>query len=148
MWRSPQSWTCWYLVNNEHTLQGQRSKKQQHCITPVTKLQTLDGRFQHIHTDVVGPLPESCGTRFQWQWWFHTLHQRLLPRNWWILARNSNRCCPVRSSYIIDRQLVTAHDPLAKQIKLPHNTTKTSLIAQPGLLSSTLNFVNPRHYHG
>ncbi|CAI2734883.1 unnamed protein product [Schistosoma spindalis] len=40
-------------------LQCQRSKIQKHTVSPVGKFPLPDKRFQHIHLDIVGPLPPS-----------------------------------------------------------------------------------------
>ncbi|CAH8604747.1 unnamed protein product [Schistosoma rodhaini] len=40
-------------------LQCQRSKIQKHTISPIGKFPIPDRRFQHIHLDLVGPLPSS-----------------------------------------------------------------------------------------
>ena len=42
-------------------LRCQRSKIQRHTVTPLTTFAVPDNRFQHIHIDIVGPLPPSHG---------------------------------------------------------------------------------------
>ena len=42
-------------------LQCQRSKIQRHTVTPFSTFATPDARFDHIHLDIVGPLPPSNG---------------------------------------------------------------------------------------
>ena len=42
-------------------LQCQRSKIQQHTVTPFSTLATPDACFDHIPLDIVGPLPPSNG---------------------------------------------------------------------------------------
>ncbi|CAH8572586.1 unnamed protein product [Heterobilharzia americana] len=39
----------------------QRSKVQRHILSPTERFSTPDGRFDHIHVDIVGPLPPSNG---------------------------------------------------------------------------------------
>ena len=41
--------------------QCQRSKVQRHTVTPLSTFATPDARFDHIHLDIVGPLPPSAG---------------------------------------------------------------------------------------
>ena len=42
-------------------LQCQRNKVQRHTVTPLATFSTPDSRFDHIHIDIVGPLPPSNG---------------------------------------------------------------------------------------
>ena len=42
-------------------LQCQKSKVQRHTITPLSTLSAPDARFDHVHIDLVGPLPPSKG---------------------------------------------------------------------------------------
>ena len=42
----------------------QRSKVQQHTITPLSTFKTPDTRFDQIHIDIVGPLPPSEGQTY------------------------------------------------------------------------------------
>ncbi|GFU69857.1 retrovirus-related Pol polyprotein from transposon 412 [Trichonephila clavipes] len=45
-------------------LQCQRSKVVQHTRSEIGKLELLSARFEHVHIDLVGPLPLSEGFRF------------------------------------------------------------------------------------
>ncbi len=45
-------------------VQCQRSKIQCHTITPLSKFETPDARFDRIHLDLVGPLPLSNGCSY------------------------------------------------------------------------------------
>lgn len=42
----------------------QRSKVVRHTAAPLAAFQTPSGRFQHIHCDIIGPLPLSSGNRY------------------------------------------------------------------------------------
>ena len=42
----------------------QRVKVQRHTVTPLGTFTTPDARFDHIHLDIVGPLPPSQGYRY------------------------------------------------------------------------------------
>jgi transposase InsO family protein len=42
----------------------QRSKVSKHTRSPLTTFQIPDSRFEHVHMDIVGPLPESDGYRY------------------------------------------------------------------------------------
>ncbi len=42
-------------------LECQKSKVQRHTITPLSTFSTPDARFDHVHVDLVGPLPPSKG---------------------------------------------------------------------------------------
>lgn len=42
----------------------QRAKIQRHTITPLSTFATPDARFDHVHVDIVGPLPPSQGQRY------------------------------------------------------------------------------------
>lgn len=42
----------------------QRSKVTRHVSAPVEHFNLPDARFEHVHIDLVGPLPESAGFRF------------------------------------------------------------------------------------
>ena len=42
----------------------QRTKVQTHIQTPLQAFKTPERRFQHIHVDLVGPLPVSCGNNY------------------------------------------------------------------------------------
>ena len=44
--------------------QCQRSKVQRHTVTPLSTFATPDARFDHIHLDLVGPLPPSNGSTY------------------------------------------------------------------------------------
>ena len=50
-------WTC-------SCLSCQRSKVIRHTLSPLSHLPTPDSRFDHIHVDIVGPLPPSQGYRY------------------------------------------------------------------------------------
>ena len=39
----------------------QRAKVHRHVVTPLSTFATPDARFNHVHIDIVGPLPPSCG---------------------------------------------------------------------------------------
>ena len=41
------------------SIQWQRSKVQHHITTPLSTFSTPDARFDHVHIDIVGPLPLS-----------------------------------------------------------------------------------------
>ena len=45
-------------------LQCQRTKVHQHTITPLGTFATPDARFDHVHIDIVGPLPVSNGNSY------------------------------------------------------------------------------------
>ena len=47
-------------------LQCQRSKIQRHTVTPFSTFATPDARFDHIHLDIVGPLPPSNGFTYMY----------------------------------------------------------------------------------
>ncbi|CAH8547737.1 unnamed protein product [Schistosoma rodhaini] len=55
----------WPKINSDikrwarNCIQCQRSKVQRHTISPIGEFHTPDRRFQHIHLDLVGPLPPS-----------------------------------------------------------------------------------------
>ena len=42
-------------------LQCQRTKVHQHTVTPLATFATPDARFDHVHLDLVGPLPPCKG---------------------------------------------------------------------------------------
>ena len=42
----------------------QQSKIQRHTISPLQSFPPSSEKFQHIHVDIVGPLPESCGCSY------------------------------------------------------------------------------------
>ena len=42
-------------------IQCQRNKVHRHTVTPLSTFNTPDARFDHVHTDIVGPLPSSNG---------------------------------------------------------------------------------------
>lgn len=42
----------------------QRSKVQRHTKTPVAEFLVSEGRFQHVHLDIIGPLPYSDGFNY------------------------------------------------------------------------------------
>ena len=42
-------------------LQCQRSMIQHHTVTPLSTFATPDARFDQVHIDIVGPLPQSRG---------------------------------------------------------------------------------------
>ena len=42
-------------------VQCQRSKVHRHTTTPLGTFATPDARFDHVHIDIVGPLPHSDG---------------------------------------------------------------------------------------
>lgn len=44
--------------------QCQRSKVQRHTVTPLLPFRPPDHRFDHVHIDLVGPLPPSRGQRY------------------------------------------------------------------------------------
>ena len=48
------NWTC-------SCQECQRNTAQRHTVTPLTSFSTPDCRFNHIHIDIVGPLPPSSG---------------------------------------------------------------------------------------
>lgn len=43
----------------KHCIECQRSKVQRHTTSPVSTYPPTSGRFQHLHVDIVGPLPTS-----------------------------------------------------------------------------------------
>ena len=45
-------------------LQCQKSKVHTHTRAPLQKFEAVSRRFQHVHVDLVGPLPESKGCRY------------------------------------------------------------------------------------
>ena len=45
-------------------LQCQRSKVHRHTVSPMSTFATPDARFDHLHVDIVGPLPSSQGCRY------------------------------------------------------------------------------------
>ena len=45
-------------------LQCQRAKVQRHTITPLGTFANPDARFDHVHVDIVGPLPTSRGVTY------------------------------------------------------------------------------------
>eukprot|EP00794_Sanderia_malayensis_P015518 gene15518-biopygen11978 len=45
-------------------LQCQRSKIQRHTVSPLGTFAAPDARFDHVHIDIVGPLPPSNGYRY------------------------------------------------------------------------------------
>ena len=45
-------------------LQCQRSKVHQHTVSPMSTFANPDARFDHVHVDLVGPLPLSQGCRY------------------------------------------------------------------------------------
>ena len=45
-------------------LQCQKTKVHQHTITPLGTFATPDARFDHVHIDIVGPLPVSKGNSY------------------------------------------------------------------------------------
>eukprot|EP00794_Sanderia_malayensis_P005072 gene5072-biopygen4130 len=45
-------------------LQCQRSKIQRHTVSPIGTFAAPDPRFDHVHIDIVGPLPPSNGYRY------------------------------------------------------------------------------------
>ncbi|CAH8473529.1 unnamed protein product [Schistosoma mattheei] len=55
----------WPKINSDvkrwtrNCLQCQRSKIQKHTYSPIGKFPVPDKRFQHVHLDIVGPLPPS-----------------------------------------------------------------------------------------
>ena len=57
----------WPKINSDvrqwaqNCIQCQRSKIHRHTITPLSTFATPDARFDHIHIDLVGPLPPSNG---------------------------------------------------------------------------------------
>ena len=48
----------------EQCLQCQRSKIQRHIHQPTGQIPTPAARFQHVHCDLVGPLPPSSGMTY------------------------------------------------------------------------------------
>ena len=60
----------WHGLNKEGTgwarscLSCQRSKVQTHIKAPLQKFEPTPIRFDHVHVDLVGPLPESQGYRY------------------------------------------------------------------------------------
>lgn len=47
-----------------HCLPCQKAKTHKHMITPLSIFATPDSRFEHIHIDLVGPLPSSNGCSY------------------------------------------------------------------------------------
>lgn len=47
-----------------HCIPCQRSKIIRHVSAPIGTFNTPDARFQHIHIDIVGPLPQSQGFKY------------------------------------------------------------------------------------
>ena len=45
-------------------LQCQRAKVHRHTVTPLATFNTPDARFDHVHIDLVGPLPTSQGCTY------------------------------------------------------------------------------------
>ena len=45
-------------------LQCQRSKVHRHTTSPMSTFANPDARFDHVHVDIVGPLPPSQGCRY------------------------------------------------------------------------------------
>lgn len=45
-------------------VQCQKQKVNRHVKTPIQNIEIPKGRFQHIHVDIVGPLPQSNGNRY------------------------------------------------------------------------------------
>lgn len=50
-----------YVRNCRNCLRG---KTVRHIKAPIQDFEDIDGRFTHVHVDVVGPLPEARGTRY------------------------------------------------------------------------------------
>ena len=48
----------------QQCLQCQRSKVHRHTSVPIGTFQSPDARFDHVHIDIVGPLPYSNGFRY------------------------------------------------------------------------------------
>ena len=61
------AWFVWQSINSnvrkwaQTGLQCQRLKIQQHTVTPFSTFGTPDARFDHVHLDIVRPLPSSNG---------------------------------------------------------------------------------------
>lgn len=49
---------------SKECLNCQKSKINKHTKSPITKIKIPNGRFEHIHLDIVGPLPPSHGYRY------------------------------------------------------------------------------------
>ena len=45
-------------------VQCQKNKVQRHTVTPLGTFATPDARFDHVHVDIVGPLPMSKGNTY------------------------------------------------------------------------------------
>ena len=60
----------WPSVNKDFRLCAksclpcQRAKVTQHVISPVGYFKSTGASFQHVHLDIVGPLPSSLGFRY------------------------------------------------------------------------------------
>ncbi|KAJ0179176.1 hypothetical protein K1T71_004888 [Dendrolimus kikuchii] len=48
----------------KHCQECQRSKVTRHTAAPLAAFKTPSGRFQHIHCDIIGPLPISSGNKY------------------------------------------------------------------------------------
>ena len=51
---------CW----TQSCILCQKTKVQRHTITPLGTFATPDARFDHVHVDIVGPLPVSKGSTY------------------------------------------------------------------------------------
>lgn len=57
----------WLNINTDvrkwtrQCLQCQRNKTHRHTVAPLATFATPDARFDHVHVDIVGPLPTSNG---------------------------------------------------------------------------------------
>ena len=64
--------TCYFWPNinsdvrkwTRSCLQCQRSKVYRHTVSPMSTFATPNARFDHLHVDIVGPLPSSQGCRY------------------------------------------------------------------------------------
>ena len=52
------------LQNDKNCLDCQQSKISRHVQLHPKKFVAPDGRFEHVHMDLIGPLPESDGYRY------------------------------------------------------------------------------------
>ena len=60
----------WPSINNDcrtwakTCIPCQRAKVTRHVAAPIGKFSDTDGRFEHVHLDIVGPLPGSLGFKY------------------------------------------------------------------------------------